>query len=67
MAAGLVSVEHAGATYLPVSMEVERLIDRIEELYRGRPNKVRRAIVSAGASSAVAFAEAFKLRKGDDG
>jgi predicted transcriptional regulator len=67
MAAGLVSVEQGGATYLPVNTEVEKLIDRVEELYRGRPNKVRRAIVSAGTSSAVAFAEAFKLRRDDDG
>jgi predicted transcriptional regulator len=67
MAAGLVSVEQGGVTYLPVKAEVEKLTDRVEELYRGRPNKVRRAIVSASTSSAVAFADAFKLRRDDDG
>jgi predicted transcriptional regulator len=67
MAAGLVSAEPGGVTYLPVNPDVEKLIDRVEELYRGRPNKVRRAIVSATTSSAVAFADAFKLRRDDDG
>ncbi|HEX5258871.1 MAG TPA: hypothetical protein VFW35_08820 [Sphingomicrobium sp.] len=67
MAAGLVSAEQGGVTYLPVNPEVEKLIDRVEELYRGRPNKVRRAIVSASTSSAFAFADAFKLRRDDDG
>jgi len=67
MAAGLVSAEQGGVTYLPVNPDVEKLIDRVEELYRGRPNKVRRAIVSASTSSAVAFADAFKLRRDGDG
>lgn len=66
VAAGLVSLEQQGARYLPVGREVEKSVDRVEELYRSRPNKVRRAIISASASSAIAFADAFKLRRGGD-
>jgi predicted transcriptional regulator len=67
VAAGLVSIEAEGTRYLPVNRDVEMCVDRVEELYRSRPNKVRRAIISASASSAIAFADAFKLRRGDDG
>ena len=67
VAAGLVLIEEAGASYVPVNAEVGACVDRAEELYRSRPNKVRRAIISASASSAIAFADAFKLRRGEDG
>jgi hypothetical protein len=67
MIAGLASHDAAGATYSPVNDDVERTVDRVEQLYRSRPNAVLRAIVSAQTSSATAFADAFKLRKnGDD-
>ena len=61
--AGLVSEEPAGATYMPVSKLAADCVDQLEDLYRARPNAVRRAIVSAGTSSATAFADAFKLGK----
>jgi hypothetical protein len=67
VAAGLVSIEPEGARYLPVNGDVERCVEEVVELYRSRPNKVRRAIVAASASSAIAFADAFKLRRDDDG
>ena len=67
VAAGLVSIEAEGARYMPVNRDVEMCVDRVEEMYRSRPNKVRRAIISASASSAIAFADAFKLRRDDDG
>jgi hypothetical protein len=67
LAAGLVSVEGDGVHYLPVNEQVGACVDRVEGLYRTRPNKVRRAIISASASSATAFANAFRLRRnGDD-
>lgn len=66
VAAGLASVEGEEARYLPVNADVEKCVDRVEELYRARPNAVRRVIVSAGTSSATAFADAFKLRRRDD-
>ena len=66
VSAGLASIEDGGATYLPVSQEVGADIERAEQLYRSRPNKVRRAIVAASTSSATAFADAFKIRRGTD-
>ena len=65
VAAGLASAEDHGAIYMPVSRDVEACVERIEQLYRTRPNVVRRAIVSAATSSATAFADAFKLRRGE--
>ena len=61
--AGLASIEGKGATYLPVNRDVESCVEQVEEMYRARPNSVRRVIVSAATSSANAFADAFKLRR----
>jgi hypothetical protein len=66
LAAGLASVEGDGARYRPVNCGAEAWVDRAEQLYRSRPNKVRRAIVAASTSSATAFADAFKLRRDTD-
>ena len=66
VAAGLASTEGEGARYGAVNRDVELYVDRVEELYRTRPNKVRRAIVAASTSTAAAFADAFKLRRGKD-
>ena len=63
-AAGLASIENEGALYLPVSEDLDACIDRAEELYRSRPNAVRRAIIAT--SSAAAFADAFRLRRDRD-
>lgn len=67
VAAGLISIEGDGAVYLPVNSDVADCVEKVEQLYRTRPNRVRRAIVTAGASSATAFADAFKLRRDEDG
>lgn len=62
-AAGLVSVEADVAEYLPVTEGVAQLVDEAATLYAKRPNAVRRAIISASAGEAAAFADAFRLRK----
>ena len=62
-AAGLVTNSDAGAQYMPVSEEVSALVDEAEALYAKRPDAVRRAIISASAGDAAAFADAFRLRK----
>lgn len=67
VAAGLASIDHEGARYLPVTIEVDECMDRAEQLYRTRPNAVRRTIVSVSTSSAAAFAAAFRLRRDTDG
>jgi hypothetical protein len=64
--AGLASMEIDGAIYLPVNADVDACVGRVEQLYRTRPNAVRRAIIAANASSATAFADAFKLRRDRD-
>ena len=66
VAAGLVSTDGEDVIYQPANRDLEVCIDRVEELYRSRPNSIRRAIVAAATSSATAFADAFKLRKGSD-
>ena len=66
VAAGLASIEGEGAVYVPVSSSVGNCVERAEQLYRTRSNEVRRTIVSAGKSSAVAFANAFKIRRERD-
>ena len=63
VSAGLASFEEEGAVYMPVNDEVAARVDQLEKLYAARPDAVRRAIVSASASGATAFADAFKLRK----
>ena len=63
VAAGLVSVEGDGARYMPVSDDMAKSVKQVEKVYSARPNAVRRAIVSASASGATAFADAFRLRK----
>lgn len=67
VAAGLASIDHEGARYLTVTSEVDAFVDRAEQLYRARPNAVRRTIISASRSSAAAFADAFRLRRDTDG
>lgn len=66
VAAGLVSIDAEGAVYRPATPDVEQCVERIEQLYRTRPNAVRRAIVSASTSSATAFADAFRIRRDRD-
>jgi hypothetical protein len=63
VAAGLASVAGEGAEYMPINDDVADCVDQLEKLYAIRPDAVRRAIVSASASGATAFADAFKLRK----
>jgi len=63
IAAGLLSLEGEGVTYMPAGDDIARYVKQVEKVYSARPNAVRRAIVSASASGATAFADAFRLRK----
>lgn len=65
-AAGLALVEKGGAVYLPLSPALDECIALTEQFYRSRPNAVRRAIVATSTSSATAFANAFRLRGGNN-
>jgi hypothetical protein len=63
MSAGLVSADESGVMYMPINDAVAKYVDELEQLYAARPDAVRRAIVGGSASSAAAFADAFRLRK----
>jgi hypothetical protein len=66
VAAGLASFEGDGAVYLPTDSRADECVGRAEELYRRRPNAVRRTIISARTGNATAFSDAFKLRRNPD-
>jgi DNA-binding transcriptional ArsR family regulator len=62
MRAGLVTIDRDGrAQFLPATPDLERLTDQVEELYRRRPDTVRRIIVSGTHPGLANFADAFKL------
>ena len=63
VAAGMASVDQHGATYLPGNAHIRDFLAAPARRSPDRPNAVRRTIVAASASSATAFADAFKLRK----
>jgi DNA-binding IclR family transcriptional regulator len=63
VAAGLITLEGDSARYMPASDDIAQNVKKLQNVYAARPDAVRRAIVSAGASGATAFADAFKLRK----
>jgi hypothetical protein len=66
VAAGLASIDAELALYVPVNPETQQWVERVEQLYRKRPNEVRRVIVARTAGSASAFADAFRLRRSSD-
>lgn len=61
VAAGLASTDEQGVCYRAANEDGARCVEQVEQLYRARPDSVRRAIVSARSRSASAFADAFKL------
>jgi len=63
VAGGLASLSDQGVEYMPISDPVAALVDQTEELYRRKPDAVRRMVVMSGASEITAFADAFRLRK----
>ena len=61
-AAGLAGTDAQGTAYMPVSAEVAQLVEETEQLYRSRPNRVRRVIVASANSGLAAFSDAFRLK-----
>lgn len=51
--------------YCPASEDVDRMAHATADLYRRKPDRVRRAILSPSEEKLRALADAFKL-KGDD-
>ncbi len=64
LAAGLIVVEADGsARYAPANQLLDQLSQSAGELYKQRPDAVRRMIVTAASPGISAFADAFRLRK----
>jgi DNA-binding IclR family transcriptional regulator len=62
IAAGLVGTNGDGYAYMPVSAEAASLVEETEQLYRSRPNRVRRLIVASSSKGLAAFSDAFRLK-----
>jgi len=65
--AGLaVAEDENGLRYAPASDALAALADKARELYRSRPDAVRRLIVARSSGGLDAFADAFRLRKDEE-
>ena len=62
VAAGLAGSDRSSAAYMPVSADVARLVEETEQLYRLKPNRVRRLIVTSANRGLTAFSDAFRLK-----
>lgn len=62
IAAGLAGSDRSSTSYMPVSAEVAQLVEETEQLYRAKPNRVRRLIVTAANPGLAAFSDAFRLK-----
>ncbi len=62
VAAGLAGTDGDSVTYMPVRPEVASLVDETEQLYRSRPDRVRRLIVASSNKGLAAFSDAFRLK-----
>ena len=64
VAAGLAVAEEEGCyRYAPASADLEALVAATVEMYKSRPDAVRRLIAERPAGELSAFANAFKLRR----
>lgn len=62
IAAGLAGMDGPCATYMPASPDVDLLVGETEQLYRSRPNRVRRLIIASSNKGLAAFSDAFRLK-----
>ncbi|QIK77984.1 hypothetical protein G7077_02715 [Sphingomonas piscis] len=62
VAGGLVTCEDGTCIYMPVTSEVRALVDETEQLYRSKPDRVRRLIVASVNKGLTAFSDAFRLK-----
>ena len=62
IAAGLADGDGTAFSYMPVSPESASLVEETEQLYRSRPDRVRRLIVISSNKGLTAFSDAFRLK-----
>jgi hypothetical protein len=60
--AGLAASDGPISTYMPVNAGVALLVEQTEELYRSRPDRVRRLIIASSNRGLAAFSDAFRLK-----
>ena len=61
-AAGLAGGDGDAFAYMPVSPDVASLVEETEQLYRSRPDRVRRLIIASSSKGLAAFSDAFRLK-----
>jgi hypothetical protein len=62
IAAGLAGGEEDAFKYMPFNPAAASLVEETEQLYRSRPDRVRRLIVASSNKGLMAFSEAFRLK-----
>jgi DNA-binding IclR family transcriptional regulator len=62
ISAGLAGSEEGEFAYMPVNGQVASLVEDTEQLYRSRPDRVRRLIVASSNKGLAAFSDAFRLK-----
>lgn len=62
IAAGVAGMDGPLAVYMPASPGLRSLVDETEQLYRSRPDRVRRLIVASSNKGIAAFSDAFRLK-----
>ncbi len=62
VAAGLAASDGKTVQYMPVNNEVSALVEQTEQLYRSRPDRVRRLIIASSNKGLTAFSDAFRLK-----
>lgn len=62
IAAGLADVEEGRARFMPVNGKVAALVEETEQLYRSKPDRVRRVIITTSSKGLAAFSDAFRLK-----
>ncbi len=65
-AALIVELGDGSLKYSPVSVDLETKVAAAEQLYKAKPDAVRRLIITSSSGGLAAFADAFRL-KGDAG
>lgn len=62
IAAGLAGGENQAFAYMPLSLDIALLVAETEQLYRSRPDRVRRLIVASANKGLAAFSDSFRLK-----
>ena len=62
MVAGLADGDGESFAYRPINAEVASLVEETEQLYRTRPDRVRRLIIASSNKGIAAFSDAFRLK-----